>query len=204
LQETNSKVTTSSSETETKTKTFWPDFWSEIGLTLANGTATLRDNSNYSPLNVFPSPLNTYVIFASSHSSYNQQLTFAAKIHNKKLKLKLNQISCCEMDKHSSLEDAANKDNETSSNITNNTSLGNASGTALRRQPTKYPHGLNITVQTVDEASEDYSRASTLRSNSSNESCWTDTQKYRIGMLGSPETLAELQVSEICGITLQV
>ncbi|XP_034472972.1 uncharacterized protein LOC117780524 isoform X2 [Drosophila innubila] len=100
------------------------------------------------------------------------------------------------MDKHSSLEDAA-IDNETTSNITTTTTTTtntNTIGNALRRQPTKYPHGLNITVQTVDEANEDYSRASTLRSNSSNESCWTDTQKYRIGMLGSPETLAELQV----------
>lgn len=73
-------------------------------------------------------------------------------------------------------------------------------GAGLRRQPTKYPHGLNITVQTIDdnETNEDYSRASTLKSsassNASNDSCWTDTQKYRIGMLGSPETLAELQV----------
>lgn len=78
---------------------------------------------------------------------------------------------------------------------------GNGSGTGLRRQPTKYPHGLNITVQTIDETNEDYSRASTLKSsdsssnsNGSSDSCWTDTQKYRIGMLGSPETLAELQV----------
>ncbi|KAL7740822.1 hypothetical protein ACLKA6_013673 [Drosophila palustris] len=97
------------------------------------------------------------------------------------------------MDRQSSLEDAA-MDNETTSNMTTNTT-----GTVLKRQPTKYPHGLNITVQTVDEvANEDYSRASTLKSNnsnnSSNESCWTDTQKYRIGILGSPETLAELQV----------
>ncbi|XP_034668527.1 uncharacterized protein LOC117901750 [Drosophila subobscura] len=63
----------------------------------------------------------------------------------------------------------------------------------LRRQPTKYPHGLNITVQTIDD---DYSRASTLRSKvgSSDAACWSDTQKYRIGMLGSPEALAELQV----------
>ncbi|KAL7743877.1 hypothetical protein ACLKA6_003105, partial [Drosophila palustris] len=91
------------------------------------------------------------------------------------------------MDRQSSLEDAA-MDNETTSNMTTNTT-----GTVLKRQPTKYPHGLNITVQTVDEvANEDYSRASTLKSNnsnnSSNESCWTDTQKYRIGILGSPET----------------
>lgn len=79
-------MTTSSSETETETKTllktladFWPDFWSEIGLTLANGTATLKDNSNYSPLNVFPSPLKTYVIFASS-----QQLQPTIDICSKK------------------------------------------------------------------------------------------------------------------------
>jgi len=69
-----------------------------------------------------------------------------------------------------------------------------SSVTGLRRQPTKYPHGLNITVQTIDDENEgsvknhsDYSRAS-------GESCWSETQKYRIGMLGSPETLAELQV----------
>lgn len=54
-------------------------------------------------------------------------------------------------------------------------------------------------MQTVDdEKADDYSRASTLRSSSSGnsdiESCWTDTQKYRIGMIGRPETLAELQV----------
>ncbi|XP_001356455.4 uncharacterized protein [Drosophila pseudoobscura] len=69
-----------------------------------------------------------------------------------------------------------------------------SSVSGLRRQPTKYPHGLNITVQTIDD---DYSRASTLRSkgSSSEESaCWSDTHKYRIGMLGSPEALAELQV----------
>ncbi|KAH8249245.1 hypothetical protein KR032_007584 [Drosophila birchii] len=70
--------------------------------------------------------------------------------------------------------------------------------TGLRRQPTKYPHGLNITVQTiggdddngggsVKDHGDDYSRTS-------GESCWSETQKYRIGMLGSPETLAELQV----------
>lgn len=72
-----------------------------------------------------------------------------------------------------------------------------SSVTGLRRQPTKYPHGLNITVQTIGEHNDDdlsakdhgddYSRTST-------ESCWSETQKYRIGMLGSPETLAELQV----------
>ncbi|XP_022228970.2 uncharacterized protein LOC111078548 [Drosophila obscura] len=71
-----------------------------------------------------------------------------------------------------------------------------SSVSGLRRQPTKYPHGLNITVQTIDD---DYSRASTLRSKGSDASaevaaCWSDTQKYRIGMLGSPEALAELQV----------
>ncbi|KAH8403226.1 hypothetical protein KR222_008210 [Zaprionus bogoriensis] len=80
------------------------------------------------------------------------------------------------------------------------TGAATAAGAGLRRQPTKYPHGLNITVQTIDETGEDYSRASTLKSSSSNSnggsesSCWTETQKYRIGMLGSPETLAELQV----------
>lgn len=82
------------------------------------------------------------------------------------------------------------------------TTASGPGGTGLRRQPTKYPHGLNITVQTIDDdnvTNEDYSRASTLKSSassasSSNDSCWTDTQKYRIGMLGSPETLAELQV----------
>ncbi|XP_060665948.1 uncharacterized protein LOC132798198 [Drosophila nasuta] len=97
------------------------------------------------------------------------------------------------MNKHSSLEDAAvAQSNETT---TTTTTVTTTNATALRRQPTKYPHGLNITVQTVDDSTaDDYSRASTLRSNSSNNSCWTDTQKYRIGMLGSPETLAELQV----------
>ncbi|XP_017070078.2 uncharacterized protein LOC108107173 isoform X2 [Drosophila eugracilis] len=69
-----------------------------------------------------------------------------------------------------------------------------SSVTGLRRQPTKYPHGLNITVQTIDDDSlvsvkdpSDYSRTT-------GESCWSETQKYHIGMLGSPETLAELQV----------
>ncbi|KAH8293092.1 hypothetical protein KR044_001649, partial [Drosophila immigrans] len=76
--------------------------------------------------------------------------------------------------------------------VTTSPTSTSTNAAALRRQPTKYPHGLNITVQTVDESTvDDYSRASTL---SSNDSCWTDTQKYRIGMLGSPETLAELQV----------
>lgn len=89
---------------------------------------------------------------------------------------------------------------EDAATATTTTTTGNGSGTGLRRQPTKYPHGLNITVQTIDETNEDYSRASTLKSsdssssNGSSDSCWTETQKYRIGMLGSPETLAELQV----------
>ncbi|XP_017855338.1 uncharacterized protein LOC108608464 [Drosophila busckii] len=54
----------------------------------------------------------------------------------------------------------------------------------LKRQATKYPHGLNITVQTVDEPrAVDYTRADVA-----------ETQKYRIGVMGSSETLAELQV----------
>ncbi|EDW64240.1 atrial natriuretic peptide-converting enzyme [Drosophila virilis] len=97
------------------------------------------------------------------------------------------------MDGHKPLEDAAGLANNEASST-----AGSVNGNGLRRQPTKYPHGLNITVQTIDDAkADDYSRASTLRSSSSGsdaESCWTDTQKYRIGMLGSPETLAELQV----------
>ncbi|EDW77766.2 uncharacterized protein Dwil_GK24663 [Drosophila willistoni] len=90
------------------------------------------------------------------------------------------------MDGQKPLDVAAAMTNETSS-----------SAGGLRRQPTKYPHGLNITVQTIDDNvvdDDDYSRASTLRSSSSSEACWTETQKYRIGMLGNPETLAELQV----------
>lgn len=97
------------------------------------------------------------------------------------------------MDGHRPLEDAAGLANNEASST-----AGSVNGNGLRRQPTKYPHGLNITVQTIDDGkADDYSRASTLRSSSSGsdaESCWTDTQKYRIGMLGSPETLAELQV----------
>ncbi|KAH8412131.1 hypothetical protein KR009_000019 [Drosophila setifemur] len=70
-----------------------------------------------------------------------------------------------------------------------------SSVTGLKRQPTKYPHGLNITVQTIEDDNgggsghdpSDYSRTSS-------ESCWSESQKYHIGMLGSSETLAELQV----------
>ncbi|XP_023165900.2 uncharacterized protein LOC111596075 [Drosophila hydei] len=105
------------------------------------------------------------------------------------------------MDGHRPLEDAAGRANEASAAAAATAAAaGSVNGTAgLRRQPTKYPHGLNITVQTVDdEKADDYSRASTLRSSSSGnsdiESCWTDTQKYRIGMIGRSETLAELQV----------
>ncbi|XP_037817584.1 uncharacterized protein LOC119607653 [Lucilia sericata] len=100
----------------------------------------------------------------------------------------------------------------------------------LRRQPTKYPHGLGVCVQTVNDEEQynhqqqlqqvtNYSRASTLRSS------WDGTKqqqqqqqypqemkcqshdnqqqphhhhqsqrKYHIGMLNSPENLAELQV----------
>lgn len=102
----------------------------------------------------------------------------------------------------------------------------------LRRQPTKYPHGLGVCVQTVNDEEQynhqqqqqqlqlqqvtNYSRASTLRSS------WDGTKqqhqhpqemkcqshdnqqqqhhhqqsqrKYHIGMLSSPENLAELQV----------
>lgn len=112
----------------------------------------------------------------------------------------------------------------------------------LRRQPTKYPHGLGISVQTVSDEEQynnnhlqqqqqqqqvnNYSRASTLRSSwdgsknqqqqqqqkhhSQEMKCQShDNQqqqpphhlqsqsqqrKYHIGMLNSPENLAELQV----------
>ncbi|XP_017020791.1 uncharacterized protein [Drosophila kikkawai] len=72
--------------------------------------------------------------------------------------------------------------------------------TGLRRQPTKYPHGLNITVQTIGSGNDDDHGLGSVKdhgddySRTSSESCWSETQKYRIGMLGSPETLAELQV----------
>ncbi|XP_016998187.2 atrial natriuretic peptide-converting enzyme [Drosophila takahashii] len=69
-----------------------------------------------------------------------------------------------------------------------------SSVTGLRRQPTKYPHGLNITVQTIDDDNEVSVKDHSDYSRTSGESCWSETQKYRIGMLGSPETLAELQV----------
>ncbi|XP_017099329.3 uncharacterized protein [Drosophila bipectinata] len=65
----------------------------------------------------------------------------------------------------------------------------------LRRQPTKYPHGLNITVQTIEDTDNDGSlKDPSDYSRTSSESCWSETQKYHIGMLGSSETLAELQV----------
>ena len=69
----------------------------------------------------------------------------------------------------------------------------------LRRQPTKYPHGLGISVQSIDE--QNYSKASTLRSS------WdgglnlhgvcrnvNSHRKYRISRIANPEALAELQV----------
>ncbi|XP_032582124.1 uncharacterized protein LOC6611547 isoform X2 [Drosophila sechellia] len=69
-----------------------------------------------------------------------------------------------------------------------------SSVTGLRRQPTKYPHGLNITVQTIDDDNEGSPKDHSDYTRASGESCWSETQKYHIGMLGSPETLAELQV----------
>ncbi|XP_030383813.1 mucin-5AC [Scaptodrosophila lebanonensis] len=104
------------------------------------------------------------------------------------------------------LEDA------TSLSMTNEAAATVAATNGLRRQPTKYPHGLNITVQTLANkhadaddvaadadadvdamaAFDDYSRASTLRSDVT--ACWSETQKYKINMMGSSETLAELQV----------
>ncbi|XP_061390789.1 uncharacterized protein LOC133326126 [Musca vetustissima] len=77
----------------------------------------------------------------------------------------------------------------------------------LRRQPTRYPHGVAVCVQTIADVAEaqahhhhhcgDYSRASTLRSSS-----WDGKQQQQlnlkcqvVGMFNSPvENLAELQV----------
>ncbi|KAH8282188.1 hypothetical protein KR054_006085 [Drosophila jambulina] len=68
----------------------------------------------------------------------------------------------------------------------------NPSVTGLRRQPTKYPHGLNITVQTIGGNDDEDNDLGSVRDHG--DDYWSETQKYRIGMLGSPETLAELQV----------
>lgn len=98
----------------------------------------------------------------------------------------------------------------------------NARPIGLRRQPTKYPHGLGISVQTLNneepynhQQATNYSRASTLRSSwdgfnknqqemnlQSDDSQQLEQQtqqqqsqpKYHISMLSSPENLAELQV----------
>ncbi|XP_013109570.2 uncharacterized protein LOC106088543 [Stomoxys calcitrans] len=85
----------------------------------------------------------------------------------------------------------------------------------LRRQPTKYPHGLPVCVQTICDDDHqphatDYSRASTLRSSSwdgkENMKCHLEglpqqhqqSQQHRKcqigGIFNSPENLAELQV----------
>lgn len=81
----------------------------------------------------------------------------------------------------------------------------------LRRQPTKYPHGLALCVKSIcdDEQRQqaiDYSRAPTLRSSSWDDKedgkCHLDGEpskqqmrKFQIGgMLSNPENLAELQV----------